>query len=379
MDLKRIVVAPDSFKGSLSAREVAESCKTGILMESPATDVVMVPLADGGEGTVASLSASFGGRRISVMVHGPLGSIVEATYLCNGDSAVMEMSQAAGLYLLSDSERNPMKTSTYGVGEMILDAINKGCRKIYMGIGGSATNDGGMGMLAALGYRFLDREGNDLEGKGEDLIKVADIDSSAVVEGLGKTEFVIACDVNNPFYGENGAAVVFGPQKGADPEMVRRLDDGMHNFAEVIRRKSGVDISGLAGAGAAGGLGGAFAAFLNARLQSGIEMILDAVDFNEKIKGADLIITGEGSIDRQSLMGKTLSGVLDRAKKEGTPVLVLAGKVEDVEALNRAGFTAIFPIENGAVTLSDAMERNHSVENIQRTVSQIVRLMMVKV
>ena len=379
MDLKRIVVAPDSFKGSLSAREVAESCKTGILMESPATDVVMVPLADGGEGTVASLSASFGGRRISVMVHGPLGSIVEATYLCNGDSAVMEMSQAAGLYLLSDSERNPMKTSTYGVGEMILDAINKGCRKIYMGIGGSATNDGGMGMLAALGYRFLDREGNDLEGKGEDLIKVADIDSSAVVEGLGKTEFVIACDVNNPFYGENGAAVVFGPQKGADPEMVRRLDDGMHNFAEVIRRKSGVDISGLAGAGAAGGLGGASAAFLNARLQSGIEMILDAVDFNEKIKGADLIITGEGSIDRQSLMGKTLSGVLDRAKKEGTPVLVLAGKVEDVEALNRAGFTAIFPIENGAVTLSDAMERNHSVENIQRTVSQIVRLMMVKV
>lgn len=313
---------------------------------------------------------------MNVMVHGPLGSIVEAIYLCNGDSAVMEMSQAAGLYLLSESDRNPMKTSTYGVGEMILDAIDKGCRNIYMGIGGSATNDGGMGMLAALGYRFLDRYGNDLEGKGEDLIKVADIDSSGVVEGLGKTEFIIACDVNNPFYGECGAAVVFGPQKGAGPEMVRRLDDGMRNFAEVIRKKSGVDISGLAGAGAAGGLGGAFAAFLNARLQSGIDMILDAVDFNSKIKGADLIITGEGSIDRQSFMGKTLSGVLGRAHIEGTPVVVLTGKVEDVEALNRAGFTAIFPIGNGAVTLSDAMEKDHAVENIRRTVSQIVRLMM---
>lgn len=376
MELRKVVVAPDSFKGSLSAADVVEACVMAFMIESPETEIIRLPLADGGEGTVDALSGYFGGERIMVEVAGPLGKKVKAHYLLDRKTgtALMEMAQAAGLVLLNKKERNPMLTSTYGVGEMIKDALDRGCRRIYMGIGGSATNDGGMGMLTALGCRFLDEKGKELRGCGGDLSKVTDICLSKLDSRLEETSFVIACDVDNPFYGTRGAAVVFAPQKGADKAMVESLDNGMWNYAEVISSKLGKDIAALSGAGAAGGLGGAFIAFLNARLRQGIEMILDAIGFDRKIVGADWVITGEGSVDRQTLMGKTLYGVLKRSTLQGIPVVVLAGNVRDSDELNEAGFRAVLPIESGVMALEEAMNRDCAMKNITRTCRQIIRL-----
>lgn len=377
MKLDKIVIAPDSFKGSLSASEVVRLCSEVISDIFPETEIVGLPLADGGEGTVDVLKNSFDGNLIEVKVEGPLGEKITAHYLLSADGkeAVMEMAQAAGLCLLPSDKRNPLLTSTYGVGEMIMDAIGRGCRKIFMGIGGSATNDGGMGMLRALGVRFLDKNGNELRGRGTDLESVVKIDSCDVDPKIKDVEFVVACDVDNPLVGESGASFVFAPQKGADHDTVLRLENGMRNFAGVVKNELGIDIAEMPGAGAAGGLGGAFAAFLGARLQSGIDMVLDAVSFDEKIKGADLILTGEGSVDRQSLMGKVLSGVLKRAKNQNIPVVGVSGQVKDSEELNRAGFAAVFPIESGSVSLETAMSKSYASANLTRTIRQILNLL----
>lgn len=376
MNCERIIVAPDSFKGSLTAAQVAEACRLGILDEFPAAEVVCLPLADGGEGTVDALSASAGMMKVKCRVSDPLMRPVEAWYAISSDgrSAVMEMAAASGLTLLSESERDPLQTSTYGTGEMILDALRRGCRRFFIGIGGSATNDAGMGMLRALGYRFADASGNPLEGRGSDLSRVVRIDVSGADPRLRESSFTVACDVGNPLFGPNGAAYVFAPQKGADEETVMQLDIGLREFASVIMRDMRVDVSSIPGAGAAGGLGAAFCAFLGADLRKGIEMVLEAVGFDRAIAGASLIFTGEGSVDAQSLMGKVVSGVSSHAREAGVPVVVLGGKVADRVALAKAGLTAL-PVVSGPMPLPQAMRPEVAEANVRDTAGAVMRLL----
>lgn len=376
MNCERIIVAPDSFKGSLTAAQVAEACRLGILDEFSAAEVVCLPLADGGEGTVDALSASAGMMKVKCRVSDPLMRPVEAWYAISSDgrSAVMEMAAASGLTLLSESERDPLQTSTYGTGEMILDALRRGCRRFFIGIGGSATNDAGMGMLRALGYRFADASGNPLEGRGSDLSRVVRIDVSGADPRLRESSFTVACDVGNPLFGPNGAAYVFAPQKGADEETVMQLDIGLRDFASVIMRDMRVDVSSIPGAGAAGGLGAAFCAFLGADLRKGIEMVLEAVGFDRAIAGASLIFTGEGSVDAQSLMGKVVSGVSSHAREAGVPVVVLGGKVADRVALAKAGLTAL-PVVSGPMPLPQAMRPEVAEANVRDTAGAVMRLL----
>lgn len=373
----KIVIAPDSFKGCLSARDVAECCVAAFRRELPDAEIVSMPLADGGEGLVDALAGSLDAERQTCRVLDPLGRSIEAEYLLGDGFVVMEMSQAAGLSLLNEGERNPLITSTFGVGQMILDAIDRGARKISVGLGGSATNDGGLGMLRAFGYRLLDSSGQELQGIGADLERIASIDTSQADSRLKSIEFTAACDIDNPFYGESGAAFVFAPQKGADSAMVERLDRGLRNLAAVGSRISDVDVQRVPGAGAAGGLGGAFASFLGAKLVRGIEVVLDAVDFDAAIADADLIVTGEGSVDRQSLMGKVLSGVLGRARKVGVPVVAIGGRVANQEELYRAGLIAAFSIQQAPLTLSESMKPSVARSNLAATSTAIARLITI--
>lgn len=375
--MKHIVVASDSFKGSLTSREVGENVEIVVRKLFPSCKVDIVSVADGGEGTVEALVDTLGGRLVTKGVSDPLFRPVEAVYavLQDGVTAVVEMSSASGLPLLSPQERNPMKTTTYGTGELILSAIDAGCRKFLVGIGGSATNDGGLGMLSALGFRFYDKDRKLLEGVGASLIEVAEIDDSSVPMSVLESEFIVACDVDTPFCGKEGAAYVFAPQKGADAQMVVALDEGLVNFAKCIKEKYGCDISGVAGTGAAGGLGGAFLAFLGARLQRGVDMVLDAVDFDSYVKYADLVITGEGRIDYQTVKGKTPFGVMCRARKYGVPVIAIGGAVQLDENVDTTGFKAIFPIVQGPVSLEFAMRKDVAAENVRLTVERLLRLM----
>ena len=371
----KIVVASDSFKGSLSSLEVADAAAKAINECIPGCCVEKVEVADGGEGTMEALHRTLGGVKVAVEVCDPLGRPITASYviLADGVTAVLEMAVASGLPLLAPQERNPMKTSTYGTGQLIADALRKGCRKFLIGIGGSATNDAGMGMLEALGVRFLDVEGNLLHGSGESLEKVEDIDLSGVCAGLAESEFIIACDVDAPLYGPKGAACVFAPQKGADAEMVAMLNDGLEHFSSVIRRVTGKDVSDIPGAGAAGGLGGGFVAFLPARLERGIEMVLDAISFDERIRGASLIITGEGRVDFQTLTGKTPYGILKRAQRQGIPVVAIGGSVAlgEKEA-SEAGFAGVYAVTPSDMPLEEAMKPETAVRNIYDTVKNIL-------
>jgi len=337
---------------------------------------VKIPVGDGGEGTVETLITAMGGEAVSCVVHDPLMRSVEATYGILGDNrtAVIEMATASGLTLVPVSERNPLRTTTYGTGELIKDAMDRGCRDFLIGIGGSATNDGGTGMLQALGFRFLDRKGNELGLGGQILNQIYEIDCSRALSQLRETSFTIACDVNNPFYGEKGAAYVFARQKGADDAMVRLLDEGLRNFAEVIKRTGRIEIDDIPGAGAAGGLGGGFVAFLKAELKPGIQMVLDALRFDECIRGADLIITGEGKLDKQTCMGKTPCGVLQAGMRQGIPVIVMGGSVEEVEALNKSGFLAVLPLLPYPVSLEQAMDKDFTCRNIGRALEQQLRV-----
>lgn len=375
---KKIVIAPDSYKGCLTAAEVADAVADGVASALTGADIVKIPLADGGEGTVGAIAAAAGGTFIRCLVRDPLGRPVTAKYLMlpDGVTAVMECAEAVGLPLLKPEERNPELTGTWGVGEMIRDALGRGCRKLLVGLGGSSTNDGGMGMLSALGVRFFDKTGGLLRGRGADMRAVARIDTSGLDSRLKDVAVEAACDVDNPFYGVNGAAYVFAPQKGADADAVMRLDEGLCHLAKAIRRNVGVDLSANPGAGAAGGLGGAFMSFLGATMRPGIDIVLDTVGFEEKIKGADLVITGEGSLDRQSLMGKVLSGVLRRASARGVPVVSVAGQVADTEVLNAGGLLAAFCIQQGAVSLEEAMEPERACHSLCIVTSQFLRLYM---
>ena len=371
--MKKIVVASDSFKGCLSSMQVADAVEHAVFQVCPSCEVVKVDVADGGEGTMDALQRTLGGQKIWLEVSDPLGRPVRASYVIleDGTTAVVEMAAASGLTLLSCKERNPLKTSTFGTGQLIADAIDRGCRKFLIGIGGSATNDAGMGMLQALGYRFTDARGCVLHGCGESLEKVASIDASSASPALMESEFIVACDVEAPLYGPKGAAHIFAPQKGAGAETVERLDNGLQHFSEVVAKSMNVieNYAQTPGAGAAGGLGFGLIAFLNARLVSGIDMVLDAIGFDSIIKDADLIITGEGRIDSQTLTGKTPYGVLQRAKRQGIPVVVIGGCVLlGPEESNTAGFAALLQATPPEMSLEYAMNPEIAKENIARSV-----------
>ena len=369
----KIVIASDSFKGSMSSLDVATAASAGVIEVYPDSEIVSVNVADGGEGTVEAIVDALGGEIVKVQVSDPLGRKIETSYGIAGETAILEMAAASGLPLLTAEERNPWATSTLGTGEMIMDAISRGCRKFLVGIGGSATNDAGVGMLQAMGFRFYDANGELItQGCGGMLGSIARIDDSLVSAAVKESQFTVACDVDTPFCGPEGAAPVFAPQKGADAEMVKRLDEGMASFAKVITEKYTIDIVPVAGAGAAGGMGGAFRAFLGATLKKGIDMVLDAIDFDTTIQGANLVITGEGKVDFQTAKGKTAAGVLNRAKQQHIPVVAIGGCVEMCDSLVQMGFAGIYPILEEKVPLEIAMQRDFAMNNVRKTVARIV-------
>ena len=393
----KILIAIDSFKGSLSSKEAGEAIKSGILRIIPDAEVLISPLADGGEGTVETLVEALGGSLETVRVKGPLFQEVEARYgilpesrkttleaslktssknpLSNGQLAVMEMSQASGITLLSPAEINPLKTSSYGVGQMILDAYHKGCRRFLIGIGGSATNDGGIGMLTALGFRFTKEDGEEISPIGEGLKDLARIENASVPEGLLQCSFQIACDVENPLYGENGSSLIFGFQKGGNKELLSQMDLWMKHYSELVKEYNPAANPEAPGSGAAGGLGFAFRSFLQGELKSGVSLILEETKLSEKMQGADLVITGEGRLDEQSAMGKAPIGVAKLAKAQGIPVLAFAGAVTvGAKACNQAGIDAYFPILREIITLEDAMKKETAKQNLADTVEQTMRL-----
>ena len=373
----KVVVAIDSFKGSMTSMEAGYAARDGVLAAVPQADVVVKPLADGGEGTTDSLIQGLGAERIDVTVTGPLGTPVNAYYgyLKETETAILEMASAAGIILVSETEKDPMAATTYGVGEMIKDAAEKGCRNFIIGIGGSATNDGGLGMLKALGYEFLDNSGADVGEGGQALGKVAVIRTEHVYSKLSDCHFQIACDVNNPLCGINGATYIYGPQKGVTPNMREPLDQAMANYAAVTKDVMGNDHVNTAGAGAAGGMGFAFLSYLNATLTPGIELILDAVELEKELKDADIVVTGEGRLDHQTAMGKAPVGVAKLAKKYNAKVLAFAGSVtKDANACNAAGIDAFFPIVRGITTLEDAMHTETAKTNMAAAVEQVFRL-----
>ncbi|MDO4490462.1 MAG: glycerate kinase [Lachnospiraceae bacterium] len=403
----KVVVAVDSLKGSLSSMEAGNAVKRGIERVFPEAQVQVCPLADGGEGTVEALTAGMGGELVRTMVTGPLGKPVEAVYgiLPGGKTAVMEMASAAGITLLSKEERNPLETTTYGVGELLRDAISRGCRSFIMGIGGSATNDGGMGMLQALGFEFLDEQGKPVPCKGRGLENLHSISVAHALPELSECSFRIACDVKNPLCGQQGCSVVFGPQKGADPEMIRLMDGWLEHYAKLTEkvlteenwgRKTGSGAnseaeSGAAsstaaetisrfdknypGTGAAGGLGFALRSYLGAQLESGIRIVLEETALEQKIREADLVVTGEGRLDAQTAMGKAPAGVAAMAKKLGKPVLAFSGCVtEDAGICNEKGIDAFFPILREVVSLEEALEPQRAAANMTATVEQVMRL-----
>ena len=380
VSMRRIVVAADSFKGSLSSLEVAEAFASGFYRVFPHCEVAKVAVADGGEGTVEALVGMLDGEYVELQVADPLMRRVRARYgiVNGGRTAVMEMSAASGLPLLTAQERNPLKTTTYGTGEMIADALGRGCREFLIGIGGSATNDAGVGMLRALGFRFLDAEGAELVGGGEILEHIYSIDDSGALPSLCEAEFRVACDVTNPLYGPEGAAYVFAPQKGADEAMVERLDAGLKSFAEVVKQYNGEDMGTLSGAGAAGGLGGGFKALLGAHLERGVDMVLEAIRFADIIKECDLVVTGEGRLDRQTMMGKTPSGVLQMAKSQGIPCVAIGGAIEECKELEQSGFAVMLSVTPEDMPLAQAMQREVAMANVERAAEQIARLLSCK-
>lgn len=375
--MKRIVIASDSFKGSLSSAQVAECLASAFGEIDSDIQVSAVQVADGGEGTVAAIASLKPLETVTAVAADPLGRKISARYAvgrCKSGQpeAFIEMSAASGLPLLSADERNPLLTSTFGTGLLILDALDRGCRHFTVGIGGSATNDAGTGMLEALGARFLDDSGKVIQGCGAALSGISRIDTDGLDHRLAECSFTVACDVDNPFCGLQGAAYVFGPQKGADSDMVKVLDLGLERFAKVILDFNGTDVRDIPGAGAAGGLGGAFIAFLGARLEQGVDVVLDSIDFDSLIAGADMVITGEGRLDSQTASGKTPLGVLRRAQKSGIPVIAVAGCVEQCPELDSMGFKAIYSTSEAGVPLELAMSQSYTCERLRRIAARIL-------
>lgn len=374
----KVVIAIDSLKGSLSSMEAGMAIKDGILAAKPDAEVIVKPLADGGEGTTDALIEGMNGERIDLTVTGPMHTPVDAYYgyLKDTNTAVMEMASAAGITLVPDSEKNPLLATSYGVGEMINDAIQRGCRNFIIGIGGSVTNDGGIGMLKALGVRFLDENGEDAGEGGQALAKIARIDVSGMNPLLKECHIQVACDVNNPLCGKNGSTYVYGPQKGVTEDMKKTLDEAMAHFARVTSETLENDYMNTPGAGAAGGLGYAFLAYTGAALTPGIELILDAVGLEEELFGADVVVTGEGRLDFQTAMGKAPVGVARLAKKYNAKVIAFAGSVtKEATACNKEGIDAFFPILRGVCTLAEAMDPVTARNNMTATVEQVFRLL----
>ena len=373
----KIVVAIDSLKGSLTSLEAGQAIKQGITRAIPDAEVSVRPLADGGEGTVEALILGMNGRNVCVTVSGPLGKPVECTYgiLEDNKTAILEMSGAAGITLVSEQERNPLNTTTYGVGEVIKDAIQKGCRRFIVGIGGSATNDGGIGMLQALGYGFLDKNGNPVSFGAKGLQDLVEITDTGVIPELKECTFHIACDVTNPLCGKQGCSAVYGPQKGATPSMIMQMDKWLGDYAALATEKFPKADADYPGTGAAGGMGFAFLTFTNAVLESGIKIILEETHLEDFIKDADIVVTGEGRLDGQTVMGKAPIGVAKIAKKYNKMVVAFSGCVtEDAYLCNAAGIDAFFPILRGVVPLQEAMNRETAEKNMIAATEQTFRL-----
>lgn len=373
----KVLIAMDSFKGSLSSIESSTAIAAGIKEVYPHADIEVLPLADGGEGTVEALVNATAGTLVTIPVTGPLNETVKATYgiLGDGKTAVIEVAEACGLPLVPYGERNPLKATSYGVGEIISDAIEKGSREFVIGLGGSATNDAGIGMLQALGFCFYDMNGEKVGIDGQSLTDIWSIDLKQVNPMLKECRFRVACDVKNPLYGPEGAAHIFGPQKGATPEMVEQLDKGLKHIAEIVLDTLKTDLNQIEGAGAAGGLGAAFSSFLHADLQSGIELVMEIIEMEKSMQGADFVITGEGKLDGQTSMGKAPLGVAELAQKHDIPVIALAGGItEETAVLNKLGITSYFSILNQPMTLEEAMDSKVAYNNLRATTNQLFRL-----
>lgn len=372
----KIVIAIDSFKGCMTSSQAGEAAKTGILRVLPDADVIVRPMADGGEGTVDALAAGRVKEDAAAEVQGPLGEPVSAKYaVLDGSTAVMEMSAASGITLVRKDQLNPYKTSTYGVGQMIKDALDRGCREIILGIGGSATNDGGAGMLQALGFELLDEEGSPIPLGAEGLGKLSEIRTENADSRLSECRIRVVSDVGNPLTGEQGSSAVFGPQKGATPEMVKQLDQWLSHYAEVSSACVKDADPDYPGSGAAGGLGFALRTFLNAELVPGVDLVLDFTGMEEVVKDADYLITGEGQLDRQTVMGKAPSGIAGLGEKYDIPVLAFSGSVtDDARYCNDHGITAFFPILRRICSLEEAMDTETAQKNMADTAEQVFRV-----
>ena len=376
----KILIAIDSFKGSISSQEAANAIEQGIKNTNSSIFVIKKPIGDGGEGTTQALVDATNGQMISLSVNNPLFKPVIAEYGISGDSkcAFIEMATASGLPLININERNPLNTSTYGTGELIIDAVNRGVSEIIIGLGGSATNDAGIGMLSALGYSFFDKNGNEIDKfncNGANLINIYRIDDSDVSDNIKKLKFRVACDVDNPFYGENGAAYIYGPQKGGTPEIIKLLDEGMKHFSKIIKEFNSKDISLIPGTGAAGGLGGAFLAFFNSELKSGIQLVIEYTKLEDIIKNVDVVITGEGRIDFQTVMGKAPIGIAKLAKKYNKITIGICGAIgENITPVNVAGIDVIFSIQSKPLSLEKAIMKDNTIYNLKLVSEQIFRL-----
>ncbi|SNX53602.1 glycerate kinase [Thermoanaerobacterium sp. RBIITD] len=372
----KILLAPDSFKGSLSSKDVCNALKEGIKRAIDA-EILEVPIADGGEGTVEAMVVSAGGRIIGVDVTGPLGERVRAYYgILNDGTAVIEMAASSGLYLVPEDKRNPLFTTTYGVGEVIKAALDNGCRNFIIGVGGSSTNDGGAGMAQALGVKLLSKDGNNIQYGGGNLDKLVSIDLTNIDKRIYESKFTVASDVDNPLCGERGASYVYGPQKGATPEMVDLLDKNLRHYADIVEKAIGKDMSEYPGAGAAGGLGFGLMAFLNANLRPGIEIVMEVAKMEEKIKSSDIVITGEGNTDYQTAFGKAPAGIAKLAKKYQKPVIILSGGLgRNYKDLYKIGVTSLFSIVDRPMTLKDAMINTE--ELIKNRIEDIMRTLIV--
>jgi glycerate 2-kinase len=374
----KVVVAPDSYKGSLSAVAVAQAIERGVRAVFPGADVVKVPIADGGEGTVDALIVATGGRTIETQVHGPLGEPVSARWgvLGGGGTAVIEMAAASGLPLVPAGKRDPRLTTTRGTGELIRAALDAGLRHLVIGIGGSATNDGGTGMARALGARFLDADGRELPEGGAALARLARIEIQGLDPRLAETEILVACDVDNPLTGPRGASAVYGPQKGATPEMVRELDAALARYGEIARAATGRDVAALSGAGAAGGLGAGLLYFTPAQLRPGVEIVLETTGFDARVQDADLVFTGEGRTDFQTAMGKAPVGVAAAAKRHGVPVICLSGGLgEGADDVLAKGIDALASTMPGPMTLEEAVARGAAL--VEAAAARVCRLIKI--
>lgn len=371
----KAVISIDSFKGSLSTWEAGNAAKEGLIKVYPDAEIAVFPLADGGEGTTKVIIDTTKGNMRTLPVHDPLGRKVRGHYGTIKNTAVIEMAVASGITHLLEQDRDPLRTTTYGVGEMIANAIHKGYREFIVGLGGSATNDGGIGMLSALGFAFLDKDGKPVTFGAKGLEHLAEIRTEDALPALAECHFSVACDVKNPLCGENGCSAVFGPQKGAAKETITLMDEWLSRYAELTRTVNPNANPNIPGCGAAGGLGFAFLSYLNAELRPGIELIMEAIGIEEHIRNADIVITGEGRLDGSSCMGKAPVGVARLAKKYEKPVIAVAGCVaEDAHLTNEHGIDAFFPIVRTPCSLADAMEKHHAYQNLTDTVEQIFRL-----